>query len=830
MKSIKLSIIFFISSVIIIAQDFSGLKFCINPGHGGHDSDDRHIIATDFWESEGNLTKGLKLRDILEAHGAEVVMSRTTNTTADDLPLSTISAIANNNNVDFFHSIHSNGWQGTSNSTLMLFRGYDDDPVFDEAKQMSNIMADDLYYANRTTGKSVRGDWDFYDWGTQGLGVLRNLNMPGALSEGSFHDYIPESWRLQNLDYRKKEAWALAESFVDFYNKNMFDQKIICGLVRDKFEQVEYFSLSSLGDQKKPVNNIEVVMNPGGHIYNGDNMNNGFYMFDSLNPGDYEIIVEAEGYYPDTAQISTTNKMITFQDFQLVSKIPPVILSTTPAEGDTAFPAWDPLSVEFSRSMDTTTVKNNIEFDPATTFSLIWKNNNTELFIIPDSLEYVQNYTLTFNENLQDAYGHYLDGNKDTVGGDSFELHFRTTPRDIEPPEIASAYPELGASGTELHPLINITYNEVLTDSSITEDNFQLEDFSNDQFVPISLFHYVKNDKSSVCIFPEEELTPDNIYITRIAMGLTDLYNNATITKKSYSFQTGNMAWKVKNIDSFDNGVDNWWQPSGSGSTTGIITDKSSRTAENDTTNLITSSSTALKIKYTWDENAGEWLLRDYLSGGSPRNVTFDKNYKLQAYVFSDGSNNKFRFAVDDDIYGSAGHEVSPWYTLDWVGWKLISWDMSSEETGTWIGDGNLDGTLRIDSFQLTYNSTAEDPVLSGSVIIDDLRLVTDEPVNIANQTTTLPEKIELHQNYPNPFNPETAIEYSLPKANNVKLSIYNIKGDLIKSYQHFANPGTHKIVWDATNYSGQKVASGTYIYRLKTGNKVLSRKMILLR
>jgi hypothetical protein len=38
--------------------DFSGLKIFINPGHGGHDSDDRHMIATDFWESEGNLSRG----------------------------------------------------------------------------------------------------------------------------------------------------------------------------------------------------------------------------------------------------------------------------------------------------------------------------------------------------------------------------------------------------------------------------------------------------------------------------------------------------------------------------------------------------------------------------------------------------------------------------------------------------------------------------------------------------------------------------------------------------------------------------------------------------
>ncbi|MCK7533161.1 MAG: hypothetical protein MZV63_20050 [Marinilabiliales bacterium] len=43
--------------------DLTGYRIFINPGHGGHDSDDRHMLATDFWESEGNLVKGLYLRD-----------------------------------------------------------------------------------------------------------------------------------------------------------------------------------------------------------------------------------------------------------------------------------------------------------------------------------------------------------------------------------------------------------------------------------------------------------------------------------------------------------------------------------------------------------------------------------------------------------------------------------------------------------------------------------------------------------------------------------------------------------------------------------------------
>ena len=111
MRYLLILILFLINSAAVIAQsqlpDFNGYKIFINPGHGGYDSDDRHILATGFWESEGNLIKGLFLRDIMVNMKATVFMSRTNNTTSDDLPLSAISAMANSAYVDFFLSIRT---------------------------------------------------------------------------------------------------------------------------------------------------------------------------------------------------------------------------------------------------------------------------------------------------------------------------------------------------------------------------------------------------------------------------------------------------------------------------------------------------------------------------------------------------------------------------------------------------------------------------------------------------------------------------------------------------------------------------------------------------
>ncbi|HEX2982044.1 MAG TPA: N-acetylmuramoyl-L-alanine amidase, partial [Ignavibacteriales bacterium] len=218
----------------VFSQDFNGVKIYINPGHGGHDDNDRHIIETEFWESEGNLTKGLFLRDILTSYNAQIQMSRTTNNTEDDKLLSAISAEANAFNADYMHSIHSNAHNELSNYTLILYQGTDATPTYANAKVMGEILSVQIKNANRTTATSNRGDMSFYGSSTPYLGVFKGLSMPGTLSEGSFHDYIIESWRLKNEKYLHNEAWAIARSFLDYYNLAPFSHGILAGLIRDK--------------------------------------------------------------------------------------------------------------------------------------------------------------------------------------------------------------------------------------------------------------------------------------------------------------------------------------------------------------------------------------------------------------------------------------------------------------------------------------------------------------------------------------------------------------------------------------------------------------------
>ena len=198
------------------------LRIYINPGHGGHESNDRNVVIepyeqgdpNGYWESNSNLEKGLALRDMLQAKGYDVVMSRVTNTSDDDLGLSTIVNLANKSQADLFFSIHSNatGTSARRNFPLMLYRGYDNEPQNPEAKVVAGILNKHLLENQVTwwtsTTPNIRGDWSFYpSWGLSGLGVLRGLTITGMLSEGSFHDYIPEAYRLMNKEFCWLEAY-----------------------------------------------------------------------------------------------------------------------------------------------------------------------------------------------------------------------------------------------------------------------------------------------------------------------------------------------------------------------------------------------------------------------------------------------------------------------------------------------------------------------------------------------------------------------------------------------------------------------------------------------
>ncbi|MDZ4183088.1 MAG: FlgD immunoglobulin-like domain containing protein, partial [Candidatus Cloacimonadaceae bacterium] len=129
-----------------------------------------------------------------------------------------------------------------------------------------------------------------------------------------------------------------------------------------------------------------------------------------------------------------------------------------------------------------------------------------------------------------------------------------------------------------------------------------------------------------------------------------------------------------------------------------------------------------------------------------------------------------------------------------------------------------------------TYYYWLESLDLSGaSVLYGPITvLISSEPGDPG--TPPLPPSVtKLMAAYPNPFNPSTNIRYSLKEAGKVRIEIYNVKGQMIRTFENNHNqPGYYQVMWDGRDNSGRAVSSGLYLYRMISGHYRESRKMVL--
>lgn len=826
--------ILFISSFSFAqVTGLNGWDIFIDPGHSQTDN----MGINGYSEAEEVLRVGLNLMEILliQTDIDTVYISRTN----DQQQVSLYQRTNHSNTVGaaWYHSIHSNAGPSDHNNTLLLWGelndGTPDPPVGGEA--MSNYMIDILTSTMRIPTIGSWGDCSFYTWsdycansGGPYLYVNRNTNMPSELSEEGHHTNPAQNQLYMNEKYKRMLAYSFYWSILEYHEIDRPFVGICAGIVLDV-------------ENGQPINGAEIELNSESYttdtfaslFYNYSNdpneLKNGYYFFEGLPDTILEVIVSANHYYSDTSTITILDTFITFHDVALLSSLPPFVTHTIPQEGDTLFPAWSELVVKFSRPIDTTSVNGSIVFYPYVDYSTQWTDNNKRLTIIPDSLGHETWYTLSIIDSISDVYGHGFDGDGDSLAGGDFELHFKTGQSDMEAPYIVSIYPENVSQHVELSPIINMRFNEIVGPDSIIDDIFYLERFVDHSHVAGIKKHYNVNGQSVFCFFPNSPLQDNETFVTRLQSGLQDEFNNVMFGTHSISFQTGSMAYDVTSIDNLETNVtSNWWSPEMSGSTTGIVADSTSMHVNHEIVNHLTNSTTSMQLKYGWDIDADSWLIREYLSGGPPRNVQFDENHLLQVYVFGDGSFNQFRFCVDDNVPESAtaNHEVSPWYNIDWIGWKLVSWDMANEGTGSWIGDGNLDGNLRIDSFQLTYSSNGSQ---FGTIYFDDLRIVDLVSASVQEEFDLLPDEITLYPNYPNPFNPNTTISYSIPMNNKVRIKVLDILGRQVKLlFDRYQTVGKYNLQWNGIDQRNKQVSSGVYIILLEVGDISRTQKIVL--
>lgn len=180
------------------------------------------------------------------------------------------------------------------------------------------------------------------------------------------------------------------------------------------------------------------------------------------------------------------------------------------------------------------------------------------------------------------------------------------------------------------------------------------------------------------------------------------------------------------------------------------------------------------------------------------------------------------------------------------LGHIALSWTTESEiENAYWIvqrkkNDGDFENVTTLQG-QGSKTSSTEYEFIDTDVQAGDSLTYRLADVSFSGAISyhtekgvrvSLPERYELVGNFPNPFNPTTTITYKLPASSRVRLAVYNMLGQHVRTLVSGESQpsGVHRILWDGRNEAGTSVASGIYIYRLEAGNYRMTKRMLFLK
>ncbi|MDP7281571.1 MAG: FlgD immunoglobulin-like domain containing protein, partial [Candidatus Poribacteria bacterium] len=218
-------------------------------------------------------------------------------------------------------------------------------------------------------------------------------------------------------------------------------------------------------------------------------------------------------------------------------------------------------------------------------------------------------------------------------------------------------------------------------------------------------------------------------------------------------------------------------------------------------------------------------------------------NFRQQLHLGLDTSSNQGFDSFDQLMPPISPSTTGNRVQLVRAGYGLTQDVQPLQEGGSWTLEWSLQQSaqLQLDlsqlpkSHQLIISQAEETSVLQTGEAIE-IAMGQGQLQLVLQPRVSRPEATRLLQNYPNPFNPETWIPFELKQTAEVELSIYDLRGQLVRQIDlghkeagHYLEPST-AIYWDGKTELGETIASGTYFYRLQAGSYNQIRKMIILK
>lgn len=701
------------SSVFTQGPDFTGLKVALDPGHSGHEGDDRGM-ANGFWESESNLTKGLWLRDLLEARGAEVFLTRTTNSgddAVDDWPLSQRAALANDNNVDLFVSIHSNA--GGQNYPMPIYNGYTDAPTNPAAKEFAivlwnHLITNEATYWTHTDPKWI-GDLTLNPSWNYGYGVLYPLTVPGIISEGSFHDYQPEVDRLLSLDYRKQESWNMMYAMAEYFGLSDQDPVgNIGGLVRDSLLDNPNISLPDCPDNFLTVKTSTVTLLETGEIYEVGNLSKaqwyftnypekeanfraGYYQFDSLAPGEYNLIFSAPDYETDTVTVTVTTNSITYWNhwLEIDKSKPPKITAYEPSDG-ALINCNDPIFLSFNVNMDSASVAEAFSLVPHVDGTFSWDEKYLNAVFQP-SVPYDTSkvYTVIIDSTAAQKWGVPMDTT----------ITFEFTTGNKNRYTIVNSFPEVSQQDVNPYLQFNVVFDAPLNNASLINAAAIIDSDGKEIGTKGAVISTV-NNQGVYSFQANEDLGYDNNYTLRLLGTIKDENLIPLVDTIDIPFSTSETPDSIIVLDELDN-TNNW-------------TLDISQSSEINTTSLIykwnkhRSGNYSMLVRYNFlGENGTVFLKPD-----APIALK-DWPKPVGLWIWGDLSENTIVFGFE------SGEQVLD--IIDFSGWDYSSIEIPQNSTELQYiklvqsENGNTFGDIYIDAISQGYydNGSSARPLIS---------------------------------------------------------------------------------------------------------------------
>ncbi len=784
------------------------LKIYINPGHGGWDSDDRNVVVypfssgdtLGFFESKSNLKKGLYLRDLILQRGGKVIMSRVLNRSVDDRALSTIGAEATQNNCDIMISIHSNAATGSANFPLTLYKGKDNQPKIQGSDSVAIFHWENLK-ANKLTNwtynhspHNARGDWSFY--GSEDyLGVLRNCFVTSFLSEDSFHDYIPETYRWLNDGYCKLHSWYFLASLTRFFKTGSEPNGIIAGTIKDKqrsFQSaflpytVNYVALGK--DVYKPLNGVKVTLkNATGFekTYTTDQLYNGVFVFENIAPGNYTLTYELDKYEKTETQITVKAGEVSYDEcFMTLDRSNPLqVLRHSPAVQSTdSVSTRTRLRMYFNFELDRASFENAFSIQPAVAGKFEYSNLDRDVtFISDEPLASKTNYTVVIDKSAK----HIGNVSMET----DYTFSFMTKNKRFL--KLLDFYPKDGL--TDVHPNVQV---RAIFDAPILSDGLNVKiTTENQDGTPTQNEGILTNDYTNglgAYFYRPKSLSANTQYTLKIADNIMDTDSltiekgaTATFTIKA---KTDVLADKV--VDNFE--VINRWKIDRA--TSKNIAEAGNQMVRYSTIAYAGTYSYRLLYKFT---NLPDAHITARYSSPS---IQVNNSKYLGMYVFGDLSYNDLSLIV------TSGTDtlLLPVANLDYAGWKFKEVNFGNLAEGkTYTING-----LRVNA-RTSLLQSAE-----GGVLVDNFAVYD---ASLTGMKGVFAENI-LRLN-PNPAHESVEI-FAPDFQGKIPCKVLSVNGKTVLSSELQFNNGVAKL-------SVSNLTTGVYIIQLQ-GKTLLQTKLFV--